>query len=134
MPEQLFPTKVSTTRCTLSKKIFKTSILEILQEKSDEAEVQSRRDAAYRQKVIDAFFEYGKLKTIPAQQKKERIILEVIAQAFEYDRIYSEREVNIMIADFHDDFCTIRRDMIGEHLLDRDAKGYWRVKPLTPFS
>ena len=33
-----------------------------------------------------------------------------------------------MIADFHDDFCTIRRDMIGEQLLDRDAKGYWRVK------
>ncbi len=122
------------TMYALKKDIFKTSILEILQEKSDEAEVQSRRDAAYRQKVIDAFFEYGKLKTIPAQQKKERIILEVIAQAFEYDRIYSEREVNIMIADFHDDFCTIRRDMIGEHLLDRDAKGYWRVKPLTPFS
>ena len=122
------------TMYALKKDIFKTSILEILQEKSDEAEVQSRRDAAYRQKVIDAFFEYGKLKTIPAQQKKERIILEVIAQAFEYDRIYSEREVNIMIADFHDDFCTIRRDMIGEHLLARDAKGYWRVKPLTPFS
>ena len=122
------------TMYALKKDIFKTSILEILQEKSDEAEVQSRRDAAYRQKVIDAFFEYGKLKTIPAQQKKERIILEVISQAFEYDRIYSEREVNIMIADFHDDFCTIRRDMIGEHLLDRDAKGYWRVKPLTPFS
>ena len=117
------------TMYALKKDIFKTSILEILQEKSDEAEVQSRRDAAYRQKVIDAFFEYGKLKTIPAQQKKERIILEVIAQAFEYDRIYSEREVNIVIADFHDDFCTIRRDMIGEHLLDRDAKGYWRVKP-----
>lgn len=116
------------TMYALKKDIFKTSILEILQEKSDEAEVQSRRDAAYRQKVIDAFFEYGKLKTIPAQQKKERIILEVIAQAFEYDRIYSEREVNIMIADFHDDFCTIRRDMIGERLLARDTEGYWRVK------
>ena len=114
---------------SLKKDIFETSILEILQEKSDEAEVQARRDAEYRQKVIDIFFEYGKLKAIPAQQKKKRIILEVIAQTFEYDRIYSEREVNIIIADFHDDFCTIRRDMISEHLLERDAKGYWRVKP-----
>ena len=103
--------------------------MEILQEKSDEAEVQARRDAEYRQKVIHAFFEYGKLKAIPAQKKKERIVLEVIAQSFEFDRIYSEREVNIIIADFHDDFCTIRRDMIGEHLLERDANGYWRVKP-----
>ena len=57
------------------------------------------------------------------------IVLEVIAQAFEYDRIYTEREVNIIIADFHDDFCTIRRDMVGEQLLDRDTMGYLRVKP-----
>ncbi|MDD7771229.1 MAG: DUF2087 domain-containing protein [Firmicutes bacterium] len=78
---------------------------------------------------LDTFFEYGKLKAIPTQRKKERIVLEVIAQAFEYGRIYTEREVNIIIADFHDDFCTIRRDMVGEQLLDRDAKGYWRVKP-----
>ena len=28
----------------------------------------------------------------------------------------------------YDDFCTIRRDMIGEGLMDRDARGYWRVK------
>lgn len=117
------------TMYSLKKDIFETSILEILQEKSGEAEVQARRDAEYRQKVIDIFFEYGKLKAIPAQQKKKRIILEVIAQTFEYDRIYSEREVNIIIADFHDDFCTIRRDMISEHLLERDAKGYWRVRP-----
>ena len=59
---------------------------------------------------------------------KERIVLEVIAEQFEYDRIYTEREVNIIIADFHDDFCTIRRDMISEGLLDRDTKGYWRLK------
>lgn len=113
---------------SLNREIFQTSILDILRQKSDEAEVQDQRDAQYRQKVIDTFFEYGKLKAIPAQRKKERIILEVIARAFEYDRIYSEREVNIIIADFYDDFCTIRRDMVGEKLMDRDTTGYWRVK------
>lgn len=113
---------------SLNREIFKTSILEILQEKSDEAELQAQRDAEYRQRVIDAFFEYGRLKAIPAQRKKERIVLEVIAQAFEFDRVYTEREVNIIIADFHDDFCTLRRDMIGERLLARDTGGYWRVK------
>ena len=114
---------------SLNKDIFHTSILEIIQEKSDEADLQAKRDAEYRQKVINAFFEYGKLKSIPAQQKKERIVLEVIADAFEYDRIYPEREVNISIADFHDDFCTIRRDLVAEGLLDRNSKGYWRIKP-----
>ena len=113
---------------SLNKDIFETSMLEIIREKSDEAEIQAQRDAEYRKKVIDAFFEYGKLKSIPSQRKKERIVLEVIADAFEYDRIYTEREVNIIIADFFDDFCTIRRDMISESLLDRDTRGYWRVK------
>ena len=112
---------------SLKREIFETSILDILLTESDEALVQTQRDAEYRQKVIDAFFEYGKLKSIPAQQKKERIVLEVIVQSFEFERIYTEREVNIIIADFHDDFCTIRRNMIRENLLDRDARGYWRV-------
>lgn len=113
---------------SLKKEIFETSILDILREESDEAAAQAQRDAEYRQKVINAFFEYGKLKSIPAQRKKERIILEEIVRSFEFDRVYSEREVNIIIADFYDDFCTIRRDMVSEKLLDRDANGYWRVK------
>ncbi len=113
---------------SLNKEIFQTSILEILQQESDEAQKQAKRDADYRQRGIDAFFEYGKLKSIPAQLKKERIVLEVIAEAFEFNRIYSEREVNIIIADFYDDFCTIRRDMIGERLLGRNGMEYWRIK------
>lgn len=113
----------------LNRKIFETSILEILKEESEDADVQAQRDAEYRQKVIEAFFAYGKLKSIPSQRKKERIVLEVIAESFEFDRIYTEKEVNLLIAEFYDDFCTIRRDMVGEKLLDRSSAGYWRIKP-----
>ncbi len=112
---------------TLNRQIFQTSILDIIQDPSDETEVLAQRDAEYRRKVIDSFFSYGKLKSIPVQRKKERIVLEVIAEAFEPGRIYSEREVNVLIADFHDDFCTLRRDMVGEKLLERDGQNYWRV-------
>ncbi len=115
---------------SMNRKIFETSILELLKGKSDDADIQAQRDAEYRQKVIDAFFEYGKLKSIPSQRKKERIVLEVIADKFEPDRVYTEKEVNLLIADFYDDFCTIRRDMIAEKLFDRNASGYWRVKSL----
>lgn len=111
---------------SLKREIFETNIVDILSDKSAEADIQAERDAAYRQKVIATFFEYGKLKSIPAQLKKKRIVLEVIAEAFEPDRIYTEREVNIIIADFNDDFCTIRRDMIGENLLFRENGRYWR--------
>ena len=112
---------------SLNRALFDITLLSILQEKSEEADLQQQRDAKYRQKVIDTFFEYGKLKSIPAQQKKRRIVLEVIAEQFERGKIYPEREVNLIIADFHEDFCTIRRDMIGEHLMERDARGYWRI-------
>jgi len=113
------------TMYSLCREVFMTRILDIITEASDEAALQAQRDDAYRKRVIDAFFEYGKLKAIPAQRKKERIILEEIAKAFEPGRIYTEREVNIIIADFHDDFCTIRRDMIGEKLMDRENGNYW---------
>ena len=109
----------------LRKEIFLSRILDIIQEESDEAAIQARRDEEYRQRVIDSFFEYGKLKSIPAQRKKERIILEEIAKAFETGRVYPEREVNIIIADFHDDFCTIRRDMIAEKIMARENGKYW---------
>ena len=116
------------TMYALNREVLNTGILELILEKSDESDTQAQRDAAYRQKVIDSFFEYGKLKSIPVQRKKERIILEVIAEYFEFDRTYTEREVNLIIADFHDDFCTLRRDMIAEKLLDRENGTYWRVK------
>lgn len=116
------------TMYSLCRDVFMTRILDIISEASDEAAIQDQRDAEYRKRVIETFFVYGKLKAIPAQRKKERIVLEEIAKAFEPDRIYTEREVNIIIADFHDDFCTIRRDMISEKLMARENGEYWLTK------
>lgn len=110
---------------SIKKEVFMTNIMDIIKEESTEAQLQKEREEAYRKKVIDAFFEYGRLKSIPSQRKKERIVLEEIAKVFEKGKIYTEREVNILIADFHDDFCTIRRDMISEKILDREHASYW---------
>ena len=115
---------------SLRRDIFDTTILKIIQEESDEADLQAKRDADYRQRVIDAFFEYGKLKSIPTQRKKERIILEEIAKSFEPGRTYTEPEVNEIIERFHDDFCTIRRDMIGEKVMARENGNYWLIETL----
>lgn len=109
---------------SLCKDIFITNILDIIKEETPDAKEQEEREINYRKKVIDAFFEYGRLKSIPAQRKKERIIMEEIAKAFENGKEYSEREINIIIADFHDDFCTLRRDMISEGLLERTGNIY----------
>lgn len=111
---------------SINEDIFKTSILDILKEKSDDSVLQKEREEQYRKKVISAFFEYGKLKSIPSQRKKERIVLEEIAKGFELGKPYTEREVNIIIADYHDDFCTLRRDMIAEGILKRENAVYTR--------
>ena len=113
------------TMYSICRDVFMTNIIDIISEESAEADEQNEREEAYRKKVIDAFMEYGKLKSIPAQRKKKRIILELIAEKFEPGRHYTEREVNIIIADFNDDFCTLRRDMISEGILKREKSEYW---------
>lgn len=115
------------TMYSINQQIFNTSMLDILKEESSESSLQEERDELYRRKVLDSFFEYGKLKTIPSQRKKERVILEEIVKAFEIGREYTEREVNIIIADYFDDFCTLRRDMISEGLLERKDMKYKRI-------
>jgi ArsR family transcriptional regulator, arsenate/arsenite/antimonite-responsive transcriptional repressor len=112
---------------SINNEIFNISILDILKEESEDEKLQKERELQYRKKVIDSFFAYGKLKSIPSQRKKERIVLEEIAKSFEAEREYSEREINIMIADFHDDFCTIRRDMISEGILQRENMIYKKI-------
>ncbi|MBP5460979.1 MAG: metalloregulator ArsR/SmtB family transcription factor [Lachnospiraceae bacterium] len=107
--------------------VFNVSILDILKEQSEEKKLLDERDEAYRRKVIEAFFEYGKLKSIPSQRKKELIVLQEIAKSFEDGREYTEREINLIIAEYHDDFCTIRRDMIAEKLLARENGIYRKI-------
>lgn len=114
------------TMYSINKAIFISNMIDIIKEESAELDLQKQREEEYRKKVIESFFEYGKLKSIPAQRKKERIVLEEIAKSFEKDKEYTEREVNIIIADFNDDFCTIRRDMISENLLRRKNSLYYK--------
>ena len=104
--------------------VFSHTILDLILSHSTADTIQDERDRAYREKVIAAFMEYGKLKLIPAQSKKKHIILEEISKAFEPGKTYTEKEVNIIIADFHDDFCTLRRDMVGIGLLTRHGGVY----------
>lgn len=115
------------TLYSINNEVFNVPILDILKVESEEKAIQEERDEAYRKKVIASFFEYGKLKSIPTQRKKERIVLEEIAKSFEAGKTYTEREVNIIIADFNDDFCTIRRDMVAEKLLSRDENNTYRL-------
>ncbi|HWT73969.1 MAG TPA: metalloregulator ArsR/SmtB family transcription factor [Mobilitalea sp.] len=111
----------------LKEAVLKENILDLIKDESTELDQQKEREENYAKKVIENFFEYGKLKNIPAQRKKRLIVLKEILKEFEVGKKYSEKEVNLIIANFHDDFCTLRREMIIEKLLDRNQTEYWRI-------
>ena len=82
---------------------------------------------AYRKKVINTFFEYGRLKQIPAQLKKRQVILSVIATEFEPDQAYTEIEINRILLEFHEDVATLRQGLVSEKLMERSKGIYRRV-------
>ena len=112
---------------TLQKEMLERPLSDLVVGDEAETAVQSERLEEHRRKVLRTFFRYGKLTKIPVQRKKRRIILEKIAEQFEPGKRYSEREVNLIIADYHDDFCTIRREMICEKIMRRERGIYWRL-------
>jgi len=80
---------------------------------------------AYRRKVLETFFKRGRLVSIPAQLKKQRIVLEKLAGEFEPDRDYTEREINRVLVEHHDDVATLRRGLVSHGLMAR-ADGVYR--------
>lgn len=81
-------------------------------------------------KIIENFFISTDpliLKTFSSKEKKKIVILRTIAEQFEKDRKYSEKEVNDILKSIYGDFATIRRYLIEYGFLDRTRNGseYW---------
>jgi hypothetical protein len=111
--------------------VFDTTLRELVSVPTAGKELQDGRMEEYRRKVVHGFFRNGRLEKLPAQHKKRLIVLEQFALRFEPARRYSEQEVTGLITPLFDDYCTIRRLLVDEGLIRRDATGYWRVKPIT---
>ena len=54
-------------------------------------------------------------------------MLRKIAEAFKAGSKYTENEVNEMIHNFHEDHCTIRREMVACGIMARENEIYWRI-------
>ena len=112
---------------SLKKDVLELPLKQWISEEHGTTDAESLREEAYRQKVIETFFKFNRLVSIPVQRKKRLIVLNHLVAAFEHHRTYTEREVNIIIADYHDDFATLRRELINEKLLTRENGIYQRV-------
>jgi DNA-binding transcriptional ArsR family regulator len=80
-------------------------------------------------RALSAFFEGGRLLSIPAQHAKRLVILRYLAAtAFETGREYPEKEVNMALALRHPDVASLRRYLVDEGFMTR-AAGVYRLRP-----
>lgn len=72
----------------------------------------------------------GSIKQVPLQPAKLKPILDYLIQFFEFDVMYTEKEINAIIRRFNEDTAGLRRDLVDAGLLARESDGskYWRVK------
>lgn len=77
--------------------------------------------------------EHGKITQMPVPLKKRLTVLAYMAEKFEPDKKYSEKEVNRIIQDWHtfNDYFIVRRLLVDHGFLGRCADGtlYWVLQP-----
>src|SRR3954471_12382637 len=76
--------------------------------------------------VLSAFVRDGRLVSIPAQHSKRLVVLQHLVRIFEAGIRYPEREVNALLGVWHPDVAALRRYLVDEGLLTREAGVYWR--------
>lgn len=93
--------------------------------KIEKVENMEEKNEALRESVLRNFFaKDGHLKQIPAQLKKKLIVLEYMVSKLDPARKYSEKEMNEFIKPFHEDFATLRRELIMHHFMYRENEEY----------
>lgn len=87
---------------------------------------------AWERKVLRDFFSGEELKEIPASRKKRLVVLRWLADRFDFGERYPEAKVNEVIGRHHPDYATLRRELIGNGLMQRESGIYWRTQPEDP--
>ena len=69
----------------------------------------------------------GRIATLPAKLARRRLLLDLVAQAFEPGRRYPESAVDEILKAVFDDHAALRRYLVDETFLSRTRDGvYWR--------
>lgn len=91
--------------------------------------VALRRDVeadAWETKVLGNFLEGDRIKEIPASRKKRWVILKWLVNQFDPNLPYPESTLNDIIKRHHPDCATLRRELIGYQMMQRQNGIYQR--------
>ncbi len=91
---------------------------------------------AYQQQILARWIENDRLQALPTQIKHRRIVLQWLAEKFEWDQRYALWQVDDLLnrwCSWRDhqriDIATVTRSLVDHKLLNRTADGgyYWRT-------
>src|SRR5581483_5968617 len=82
---------------------------------------------AWERKVLQTYLIDNQLTKIPETRKKRDVILNWLVTHFEAGIHYPEAQVNKIIKQYHPDTATLRRELVGNKLMQRENGIYWRV-------
>jgi DNA-binding MarR family transcriptional regulator len=97
--------------------------------------VEGVNTEAWEQKILRTYIEgdyldseqIQRLKEIPVSRKKRLVILKWLVKKFDVGVNYPERNVNEIIKCYHPDCATLRRDLVGYQLMQREQGVYSRL-------
>ena len=76
--------------------------------------------------------EFDEIIRWPKKQSDKTYIIEFLSSKFEFDKQYSEKDVNVIIHRYHsfNDVPLLRRELISRSYLVRkdDGSRYWKIK------
>lgn len=96
-------------------------------EESDDSWINELDIDDEARKVLRNYTSNAYITQLPRSQVKLLIILDWLGTKFERDVKYTEREVNDILLKHHEDFASIRRDLVDFGYLRRERGGgkYW---------
>ena len=82
----------------------------------------------WEREILHNFIENDRPTKIPDPRKKRWVVLKWLARRFALDSRYSEAQVNAVLKRHHPDAATLRRELVGYRMLERN-RGIYRRTP-----
>jgi hypothetical protein len=79
-----------------------------------------------RELTLETFMPGGKLSAFPLKNEQTIYILDEVVEKFDIEKQYTEKQVNVILEDINEDYCTLRRLLIDYRYLSRDKGIYIR--------
>lgn len=80
------------------------------------------------EEIVSRFVRDGRLAQLPAKGPKLRLVLAWLAEQFEPERRYPEREFSRLLEPHEPDPATLRRLLVDYGFFQREAGLYWRAE------